>query len=136
MPSTTFAGLNNDIIKVSDFEGFVGVDVTREETALQNAVSVITNVTDETATELGIAILKAAGAEATDLGAGPATVTVIPDDVTDDEVLELLLERLANAADAAAAAPELQRALAIMGIGFALDDSPETVAAMRALVGI
>lgn len=136
MTVKTFEAQQGEKIVVEAFPDFVAIDVIRETSEEAGPGKMIaSNVDNATATDLALEILRAAGGTLTDLGTGPATVTVVPDDATDDEVFDLWLARLDPAISATAEGSPLREVLVGLGLGFAIDQSAEAKAVLRALVG-
>lgn len=136
MTVKTFEAQQGEKIVVEAFPDFVAIDIIRETSEEAGPGKMIaSNVDNSTATDLALEILRAAGGTLTDLGTGPATVTVVPDDATDDEVFDLWLARLDPAISATAEGSPLREVLVGLGLGFVLDQSAEAKAVLRALVG-
>lgn len=123
----TFRTNSGETLSVDPYPGGIGIDVERASTGQYIA----TNVSQESAVALALTLLEAAGATITEVGSD----LVEPDAFDADELALIeVLNRLAEAHQAATD-PTLRQMLVTLGIGFVMDDSPATKAAVRALVG-
>lgn len=116
-----------DVVTVTSFKHGVGIDVETESD------SVMLNLDTGQATEIGLALFAAAGAQITEIGLEDGDDELF-DGNEDDDLLAELLFRLADAADEADN-PVLKQNLIVMGSGFLLDRSEATRAVIRKLVG-
>lgn len=113
----TVDAMHNKLVSAQPYAGFVAIDIEN----LDSGEISTSNVPNGEAAELAREIARATGAELV----GPTTY---------QEALSVLLERIADAADAADE-PALVEFLATLGIGFVVDDTPATQAVVMALVG-
>lgn len=111
MSLTTFTTVNEsgDTVSVEVYPGGVVLDVESE------LGQVAVGLDQDKARQVGEALI----------GTPPADY---------DDVLGVLFDRIANAADAAEE-PALKEFLVMLGVGFAVDNTPATREAVRALVG-
>lgn len=109
--------MNSRYVHVQEFSNFIGLDIECE-----NSDEMMTsNIEKDKAAKLAETIARAAGMKPVE-------------DLTYDQALDLLLERLSLAAEKSTN-PNLTTYLAILGLGFVVDDTPATQEVVRALVG-
>lgn len=129
MNLNSFKASHGDVVTVDPYEGGVGIDIDRED-----GTYVALNMDSHEATRFGLEVLERAGGLLMDLGTEPATVTVIPDSTSDNEMFELWLDRLGVALNHSTEGSPIHQVLLGLGVGFALDQSVESRLVLRALL--
>lgn len=126
-----FNGHDGEVIRIVESGDAVAIDV--DVPLMGNAASI--SLDKEIAQYAAMEMLKVSGAQMTQVN-GPSTVNVIPDDAPEEELLAVLLERLAKAAHEAGH-DDLKAGLSFLGLGLvAAFDQPWVKSVIRALVGV